>query len=353
MLKPLRDHSLPQEAEDDRGAAADDLSLFPFPEGWYFVAARRAVERSRLIQKQWLGQDIVVWCDEGGTICVARSVCPHLGSSLGPAAGGRVREGRLVCPFHGFTYDASGACVATPFAPPPGATRLDVFATREICGLVFAWRGLDGRPPRWDLPAEPEAGGAWSGVETRTLRFPGHPQETAENAVDLAHLRYVHGYDNVKAVGATRVEGSLLVSSFDFTRRQRIAGAAGITFDVSATAYVHGLGYSFVEVREHTIGMDTRLWVLATPVDGTDIELVLASQVREIRKPGRPIVGLAFLPPTLRTGLMNKILLAIQVRDVRQDVTIWGRKSYKPYPSLARSDGAIGKFRRYCRQFYR
>lgn len=238
-----------------------------------------------------------------------------------------MRDGNLVCPFHGFAYDATGTCVATPYAPPPKATRLDVFATREICGLVFAWWSIDGHPSQWDLPAEPSAGAKWSGLETRTLRFPGHPQETSENSVDLAHLRYVHGYDNVKAVGATTVEGSVLVSSFDFRRRHRIAGAAHITFDVSATAYVHGLGYSFVEVREHTIGMDTRLWVLATPVDGTDIELVLASQVREIRKPKHLIVSLAFLPPTLRTRLTNKILLAIQERDVLQDVTIWGRKN--------------------------
>ena len=352
MLKPVREHSLSLAADRDEGVVANELSLFPFPEGWYFVADRRSIEQSRLIQKQWLGQDIVVWCGDGGTICVARSVCPHLGSSLGPAAGGRVREGRLVCPFHGFTYDATGACVSTPFAPPPKATRLDVFATREICGLVFAWWGLDGRPPQWSLPEEPKAEGAWSSVEIRTLRFPGHPQETAENAVDLAHLRYVHSYDNVKATGATTVKGSLLVSSFDFRRRQRIAGVARITFDVSATTYVHGLGYSFVEVREHTIGMDTRLWVLATPVDGTNIELALVSQVRELRKPKRWIVGLAFLPLRLRTGLMNKILLAIQEQDVLQDVTIWGRKSYRPYPSLAGSDGAIGKYRRYCRQFY-
>ena len=353
MLKPVREHGISLAVGRDEGVVANELPLSPFPEGWYFVAERRSIEKDRLIQKRWLGEDIVVWCDDGGTICVARSVCPHLGSSLGPAAGGRVREGRLVCPFHGFTYDATGACISTPFTPPPKGTRLDVFATREICGLVFAWWGLEGRPPQWSLPDEPKAEGAWSGIETETLRFPGHPQETAENAVDLAHLRHVHGYENVKAVGATRVEGSLLVTSFDFRRRQRVAGVARITFDVSATAFLHGLGYSFVEVREHTIGMDTRLWVLATPVDGTEIELVLASQVGEIRKPKRPIVGLGFLPPTLRTRLMNKILLAIQKRDVLQDVTIWRRKSYRTHPSLARSDGDIGKYRRYCRQFYR
>ena len=36
-----------------------------------------------------------------------------------------------------------------------------------------------------------------------------------------------------------------------------------------------GLGYSFVEVRVHSIGMDLRLWVLATPVDGRLIDVTL------------------------------------------------------------------------------
>ena len=180
----------------------------------------------RLIQKQWLGQDIVAWCDNEGTICVAQSVCPHLGSSLGPAAGGRVRDGHLVCPFHGFTYDVTGNCVATPYAEPPASVRLKVFDTREILGLVFAWWGIDGRPPQWHLPEEPSAGGEWSGMELRTLRFSGHPQETTENSVDLAHLRYVHGYDDVKAAGSATVDGAVLVSRFDFRSRRRIAGFA-------------------------------------------------------------------------------------------------------------------------------
>ena len=223
----------------------------------------------RLIQKQWLGQDIVAWCDNEGTICVAQSVCPHLGSSLGPAAGGRVRDGHLVCPFHGFTYDVTGNCVATPYAEPPASVRLKVFDTREILGLVFAWWGIDGRPPQWDLPKEPSAGGEWSDLELRTLRFPGHPQETTENSVDLAHLRHVHGYDDVKAAGSTTADGALLVSRFDFRSRRRIAGFTDIIYDFSVTAYVHGLGYSFVDIHERTIGIDSRMWILATPVDGT------------------------------------------------------------------------------------
>ena len=144
-----------------------------------------------------MGEKIVIWWDDNGRLCVAEATCPHLGSDLGPAAGGRVRNGHLICPFHGFEYDATGRCVATPFAPAPESAKLRVFHTREVSGLVFAWWGSDGRPPQWSLPDDPPAGPHWSELGFRTIRFPGHPQETTENAVDMAHLRYVHGYDNV------------------------------------------------------------------------------------------------------------------------------------------------------------
>ena len=98
--------------------------------------------------------------------------------------------------------------------------------------------------------------------------------------------------------------------------------------------------------------MDLRLWVLATPVDGTYIDLVLAGQVREIRQPKRPIVGLRFLPTRLRAGIMNRIMMAIQKQEVLQDVVIWGNKRYRARPRLCRSDGEIGRYRRYCQQFY-
>ena len=55
-----------------------------FPEGWYFVTSRESILREKLIEKTWLGEEIVAWCDEAGRVCVADAVCPHLGSYLGP-----------------------------------------------------------------------------------------------------------------------------------------------------------------------------------------------------------------------------------------------------------------------------
>ncbi len=324
----------------------------PFPEGWYFVASRKEVEKFSLIQKTWMGENIVVWCDQDRNICVAGAYCPHLGSDLGPATGGRVSNGRLVCPFHGFEYDSTGQCVATPYASPPKSARLRVFETQEICGLIFGWWGIQGRERQWNLPSESLEQEGWSGLEIRTLRFPGHPQETTENSVDLAHLRYVHGYNNVDRTGTISIEGPRLESRFNFKTVRRIAKVGKLKFEISANTLVSGLGYSLVRIREHTIGMDLRLWVLATPVDGTLIDMSLVSQMRELRNPKRRIIGLGFLPVRLRAPIMNKFMGAFQQGDVLQDAPIWSRKRYLNRPRLCRSDGEIMPFRAYCAQFY-
>ena len=191
-------------------------------------------------------------------------------------------------------------------------------------------------------------------MEIRTTRFPGHPQETTENAVDLAHFRYVHGYDNVNRSQSVPVwwDGPCLESRFDFKSTRKVAKIATITLDFSASTFVFGLGYSFVEIREHCVGMDMRLWVLATPVDGTVIDLSLVSQTRETRNPKRRILGLGFLPVRLRTFIMNKINVAMQNRDVQQDAVIWSHKRHRPRPRLCSSDGEIMPYRAYCAQFY-
>ena len=341
-----------QAIQTASGQTANASSPPPFPEGWYFVASRQSVITAKLTQKTWMGENIVVWCDEDGRVCVAEAVCPHLGSDLGPATGGRVCDGRLVCPFHGFEFDATGQCVATPFARPPRSARLRVFHTQEILGLIFAWWGIHGRPPQWHLPKDSLEQIGWSSIRIQTTRFPGHPQETTENSVDLAHLRYVHGYGNVRRVEPVSVDGPYLQSRFDFRSTRAIARFATLNFDLSANTHIFGLGYSFVDIHERSIGMDVRLWVLATPVDGTLIDLSLVSQVRELHSPRRWIAGLGFLPRRLRAPVMNKFMASQQLQDVSQDVVIWSHKRYLSRPRLCRSDGEVATFRTYCNQFY-
>ncbi len=333
-------------------ANANNSLLPPFPEGWYFVTSRQSLEKDQLIKKTWMGEEIVVWSDGNGSVCVAGAYCPHLGADLGPEVGGCVRDGQLVCPFHGFEYDASGQCVATPFGPPPKAARLQTFEAREIAGLIFAWWGVNGRPPQWCLPAEEPDQAGWTSLHIWTSRFPGHPQETTENSVDLTHLQHVHGYDSVSRVEPVTVDGAHFRSRFDFGRTRKIGKFAKLKLDVAANTLIYGLGYSFVEVHERTIGLDMRLWILATPVDGELIELSVVSQTGEIRNPNRKVAGLGFLPVRLRAPIINKFMAAFEKQDVLQDIPIWSTKQYRSRPRLSRADGEIMQFRSYCAQFY-
>ena len=323
----------------------------PFPDGWYFVAHRNALTNRSPIEKTWLGRDIVAWCDDNGEVCVADAYCPHMGSHLGPTAGGTVRDGCLVCPFHGFAYDATGRCVAAPAAPPPKTARLDVLDTCEINGLVFAWWSRHRRPPFFNLPVGTLGQEGWSRMDLWSTRLATHPEYTTENSVDLAHLTHIHGYFDVRKRGPVTVDGAHLVSRFDFKRERKVLGVR-FRFDIAAVAHLYGLGYSFVDITERSIGIRSRLWVFATPIDGTDMELVLVSQTEEQRRPRRAGLGLSILPRRMRAALVNRIVLAGEARDVRQDIDIWARKCYRAQPSLSRADGEIMTFRRFCRQFY-
>ena len=170
--------------------------------------------------------------------------------------------------------------------------------------------------------------------------------------MDLAHLRRVHGYDSVKRIEQISVDGPCLKSRFDFSRTRKIVGITTLTLDFSTISHIFGLGYSFVEIRECSIGMDLRLWILATPVDGVLIDLSLVSQVWEIPGPRRWIAGLRFLPLRMRAPIMSKFMASQQHKDIMQDVVIWSRKRYQSNPILCDSDGEIMTYRAYFAQFY-
>ena len=325
--------------------------LPPFPEGWYFIASRRDVQRAKLIQKTWMGESIVAWCDENGRVCVAESFCPHLGSDLGPAAGGASAAAGSSVPSMALNTMQPASASPLPMPTHPGPRGCESSRHRKFSASSSAG-GASGSVPQWSLPADPPDQAGWTDFNIRTLRFPGHPQETTENSVDMAHLGYVQSYGNVNLVGPVSVDGPRLESRFDFRTTRAIAGIATLTLDFSVNTLVVGLGYSFVDYREHSIGMDMRLWVLATPVDGTLIDFSLVSQVREIRTPRRRIAGLAWLPRRLRAPIINKVAVHSQLYDVQQDVVIWSRKRYRSSPRLCRSDGEIMTYRAYCAQFY-
>ena len=222
-----------------------------------------------------------------------------------------------------------------------------MYETREFNGLIFAWWSTVGRGPQWELPDWPDK--EWEPLQYGTMRFRGHPQETTENSVDINHLQFVHGYATVKKLGDVLIDGAYLRNQFVFRRKMSLAGVPVLT-DVAATAHVWGLGYSFVEFHERVSGLYLRQWILSTPVDDTEVKLVIALQVKRW-EPGQKWLATLLLRCFSPTWLSRFFILRVK-HDVRQDVTIWENKRYQPLPILSRTDGEIMAYRNYCAQFY-
>ena len=326
------------------GTTRTSQSLDPFPDGWYLIGPSEDIRANKLVEKTWMGEEIVVWRGGDGVVCVADAFCPHLGAHLGPSTGGRLRDGNLVCPFHGFEYDSAGRCVATPTAPPPRLARLKCYDAKEAAGFVFAYHGrsADGAP--WQLP---DFDSTPYSRAIRRLRFRGHPQTTSENSVDRAHLGHVHGYAKLEQTAPTEVDGPVLKSAYSFTRPMLTRGLGWVTISVDISIRVWGLGISTVEIRSEG-GLLARQWVLATPVDGEVIDMWLAVDVRQLP----PRWWFKGVLASIGYRVAPWLFVNELVREVLKDAGIWGRQRYRAEPVLAAPDRDIVRFRRYCEQFY-
>ena len=122
---------------------------------------------------------------------------------------GRIDNDGLRCPYHGWKYDVTGKCLDQP-AEPPESTYKDsiqhpAYPVQEAGGVLFGYLGPAPAPllPRYDVLAR----------EDWVRRVEVHPVldcnwlKPMENAVDPAHLYWLHGYTG-GAPATTRDEGN-------------------------------------------------------------------------------------------------------------------------------------------------
>src|SRR4051794_37906992 len=69
---------------------------------------------SKPLQVRVLGEDLVLFRDDAGRPGLIEVHCSHRLASL---AYGRVEDGGLRCPFHGWLYDVNGHCLDQPAEP--------------------------------------------------------------------------------------------------------------------------------------------------------------------------------------------------------------------------------------------
>ncbi|ACA20087.1 Rieske (2Fe-2S) domain protein [Methylobacterium sp. 4-46] len=175
---------------DPQDSMTGDPIRRPLDDVWYCVGESRRFREGRLCAVTLGEEAIVVGRAAGGGLFALRDRCPHRGMAL---SAGRLVEGRLVCPFHGWEFRPDGQCAAIPALAARDESdfrtvRLPRFSVREASGLVWIAAG----EPRPDAPPIPEVEFPYAGMLVETLEVEASFDLVALSFVDPAHVAYVH-----------------------------------------------------------------------------------------------------------------------------------------------------------------
>ncbi len=156
---------------------------------WYPVAEVADVDPGPL-KVTLLGDDHVLWRAPDGTLVAAPDRCPHREA---PLSAGRVDEGRLVCPYHGWAFADEGRCVDVPSsgegATIPPAAHLPCTRLTERYGLVWISPG----DPAGDVPGVPhDDDPAFRRINTGVDVWRTAATRMVDNFLDISHFPWVH-----------------------------------------------------------------------------------------------------------------------------------------------------------------
>lgn len=310
---------------------------FPsFPRGWYVVAFSDDVAPQAVKTVHYFDEDVVLFRTESGVLSAVGAFCPHLGAHLG---GGAVEGEKLRCPFHAWGFEASGRCVDVPYAPkiPPNA-RARVWPVMEHNGVVmvhYAPPGTDPEPA-WRPSPLPEEG--WTANRTIRWELDSHPQEVGENTVDCAHLGPVHHVTRTEVLEVEQKDHVMRVL-LHLNATGHVIGMPDEVNDVHLDVTLHGLGQVISSTHVITAGLRTRQRIHPTPITKDRIAIFAIANTLAMPDPGY-------------TEEIDEIFWTAFTNDFVRDFPIWGKKAYLDRPLLAKGDGPIGSYRRWCKQFY-
>jgi phenylpropionate dioxygenase-like ring-hydroxylating dioxygenase large terminal subunit len=200
---------------------------------WYAAEWSKNLAEKPL-KRQIIGQDFVLFRDEGGVAHCLANTCAHRGGSLG---NGRVVDGDVECPYHGWRFKGDGVCSRIPAIgkskKPISRARVDSYPVQEKYGLIFTFLGdlpEDERPPLMEVTQ-------WDDPDYRFTFFDNTMQANyglaMENGVDSSHTEFVHS-PLMGFRGADRPNGEYLAPYGEILERGKWGGEMGAEYPPGA-----------------------------------------------------------------------------------------------------------------------
>jgi phenylpropionate dioxygenase-like ring-hydroxylating dioxygenase large terminal subunit len=170
---------------------------------WY-VAAYGSEITHQLFARTICGEPLVLYRTDDGDVIALADRCVH---RRFPLSRSRLDGDRVICGYHGFTYDRSGICVAVPAQTRiPRTARVSAYPVVEQDSFVWVWIGDRQAADPASVPRAPWlAQPGWTavcGMEPLAARH----SLLVDNLMDLSHETYLHGgYIGTPEVAATPI----------------------------------------------------------------------------------------------------------------------------------------------------
>lgn len=158
---------------------------------WYVILETRELPRNGALGVVRMGERLALWRNAAGELVCTGDDCPHRGAALSQ---GRVVDGCIQCPFHGFEFAETGECTKIPAhgddGPIPSAMRVKTYPVREHQGFVWLWYGdaTDQLPP---VPWFEDIDDSYV-YDTLTDDWATHYTRAIENQLDFTHVPFTH-----------------------------------------------------------------------------------------------------------------------------------------------------------------
>jgi len=156
-------------------------------EFWYPVVFSKDLKHDTLAPVLLFGKDWVVFRDKDGKAACIRDECAHRAC---PLSIGSKKDGQVVCAYHGWTFNATGACTEMPSTTFNPDIRVSALQCREGDGFVWIWTGA-GEPPQ-QLPDWTNPPKGYTLHCEHIFDVQAEHGLLIENLLDLAHAPFTH-----------------------------------------------------------------------------------------------------------------------------------------------------------------
>ncbi len=175
----------------------DDVPYKGLRNFWYPVMPAKDLRENQLQSSRLLGEDLVVFRDEDGSPRALSDVCPHRLARLSQGWVNLHSPGTVSCPYHGWTFDGTGQCVAAlaegPDSPLPRKTRTRAYPALERHHVIWAYMGDLDKVPDLDDNI-PHVAQAMSGSWPWFIHWDWDCNylNSIDNNADAAHACFAH-----------------------------------------------------------------------------------------------------------------------------------------------------------------